>query len=90
MTVKELKQLVKDIPESQDDWTVVISKDAEGNGFSEFHDISFDDGDECSQYYDTDDRELCSYNENDHESFEEFREWVSKYPNLKPCIVLWP
>jgi len=36
MTVKEFKQLVADIPTSQDNWIVVISKDEEGNGFNEF------------------------------------------------------
>lgn len=90
MTVKEFKQIVNDIPESQDEWTVVISKDEEGNGFKEFYDLSNDDGEVCSQYFDASHRELISYNEDDYESFEEFEETIKDYSNLKPCIVLWP
>lgn len=90
MTVKEFKKLVQNIPESQDDWVVVISKDEEGNGFKEFHDISHDDNHICSQYFDESERELLSYNEDDYESFEEFEEDIKSYPHLKPCIVLWP
>lgn len=90
MTVKEFKQIVADIPESQDDWTVVISKDEEGNGFKEFHDLSNDDTHICSQYFDQPSNELCSYNEDDYESFEEFEYFLKDYPHLKPCIVLWP
>jgi len=90
MTVKEFKKLVKSIPKSQDDWTVVISKDEEGNGFNEFYEISHDDDDRCSQYFDESERELRSYNEDDYESFEEFKEQVREYDHLKPCIVLWP
>ena len=51
MTVKEFKKLVSEIPESQDDWVVVISKDEEGNEFKEFHCLSNDDGEICTQYY---------------------------------------
>lgn len=90
MTVKEFKQIVADIPESQDEWTVVISKDEEGNGFKEFYDLSHDDNHICSQYFDPSERELLSYNEDDYESFEEFEEDIKSYPHLKPCIVLWP
>jgi len=89
MTVKEFKQLVNDIPESQDEWIVVISKDEEGNGFKEFYELSNDDNHICSQYFDQPSNELCSYNEDDYENFEEFEESIKDYPHLKPCIVLW-
>lgn len=90
MTVKEFKKLVSEIPESQDDWTVVISKDEEGNGFNEFYEISHDDDDRCSQYFDESERELRHYNEDDYENLEEFEEAFKGWPDLKPCIVLWP
>ena len=90
MTVKELKQKVAEIPESQDEWTVVISKDEEGNGFSEFNCLSNDDNGICSQYFDEPSNELCQYNEDDYDNFEEFEEHVKEYSQLKPCIVLWP
>lgn len=90
MTVKEFKQIVSEIPESQDDWTVVISKDEEGNGFNEFRYLSKDDAHICSRYFDEPSNELCSYIQDDYENWEEFEEHIKDYPHLKPCIVLWP
>lgn len=92
MNVRDLKKVVAEIPEYQDDWLVVISTDEEGNGFSEFCTVSNDERDDqaCSQFFDIGDRELRSYNEDDYDSFEEFNEYVSTNKNLKPCIVLWP
>lgn len=87
MTVKEFKQLVNDIPESQDNWIVVISKNDEENGFHELYQISNSDGESCTQYYDVDDGEIRHYNEDDYENWEEF---IEERPYLKPCIVLWP
>lgn len=90
MTVKEFKTLVAEIPEFQDDWTVVVSMDEEGNGFSELSDMGRDEDDHCSQFFDAPSNELFCYNEDDFENFEEFEEQVKEYPHLKPCIVLWP
>lgn len=90
MTVKEFKKLVSKIPKSQDGWVVVISKDEEGNGFNEFNFLSNDGDERCTQYFDEPSSELCSYNEDDFESFEEFETHVNDYEHLKPCIVLWP
>jgi hypothetical protein len=90
MTVKEFKKLVQNIPESQDDWVVVVSRDEEGNGFNEFNFLSNDDGEICTQYYDELEGELRHYNEDDYEDFEEFVECVKDDLHLKPCIVLWP
>lgn len=87
MTVKEFKQIVNDIPSTQGDWIVVISKDEEGNGFNEFSCLSNDDDEICTQYYNESERELRHYNEDDYENFAEFIEECS---HLKPCIVLWP
>lgn len=90
MTVKEFKRLVSKIPNSQDDWIVVLSKDEEGNGFKELYCINNDNEKKCFQYFDEPSNELCSYNEDDFESFEEFETHVNDYEHLKPCIVLWP
>lgn len=90
MTVKEFKKLVAEIPESQDDWVVVISKDEEGNGFKELVEIINDGNHICSQYFDEPSNELCSYNEDDFENFEEFEYHIKEYSHLKPCIVIWP
>ena len=90
MTVKEFKQLVADIPTSQDNWIVVISKDEEGNGFNECTYLSNDDDEICTRYYDTDEGVIRHYNEDDYENWEEFEEFIEEYPHLKSCIVLWP
>lgn len=40
MTIKELKELIKDLP---DDMEIIMQKDAEGNGYSPLEDV----GTEC-------------------------------------------
>ena len=90
MTVKEFKERVASIPDTHDNWIVVISSDSEGNSFQEFHCVSADDKLPCTQYFDCNDGELYSYNEDDYDSFEEYEEHVVDDLDLTPCIVLWP
>jgi hypothetical protein len=92
MTVKEFKKIIAELPDHTNDWEVVMSKDAEGNGFNKLSNngISFDDDDICTQYFDENERDLFSHNEENYECFEEFLEIVMSDSNLKPCIVLWP
>ena len=90
MNVRTFKKLVSSIPESQDDWIVVISIDDEGNGFKELFDIDRDNNHVCTRYFDEPSNELCFYNDSDYKNFDEFEKVVSEYEHLKPCIVLWP
>lgn len=90
MTVKEFKNLVAAIPETLDGWKVVVSSDAEGNHFHELHDISHDDDENCTQYFDEQSDELNSYDEEEWDSFDDFTDLKNDYPHLQPCIVLWP
>lgn len=94
MTVAELKIALAELPKEFDNFLVVLSKDAEGNGFkplSEEFSFKINDEFKISEYfYDADERELVAYNESDYDSFEDFEEEVGECLYVEPCIVLWP
>ena len=90
MTVKEFKQLVAQIPDEQNDWIVVLSRDSEGNSFEELFEISKDEDEVCTQFFDEFSSELLSYEEDERGPYEDFISEIGEiYPYLKPCIVLW-
>jgi len=81
MTVKQLKEKLEKLNEND---IVIMSKDAEGNGFSPLSDLSEDSYEETTTAYgEVGIRELTPELEKQGYSEEDLN-------NGKPCVTLWP
>lgn len=99
MTVKELRQIINGIPQSQDKNIVVLS--SETFGYCELDqvdagnmfpiDFPLDGVDKQTLFYDPHSNEICFYDPIEFKTYDDFIKYVSQYPDqLFPCVVLLP
>lgn len=78
--IEELQEIVKESPDAADR-VVIMSRDPEGNGYSEYYGYGF-------QKYDETDGEVYP-DGSDEDSEEDEDEWEAP-EDAVPAIVLWP
>ena len=90
MTVKELRQIINGIPQSQDDNIIVLS--SETFGYCELDQVDAGNMltlDKQTLFFDPHANEICFYDPTEFKNYDDFIKHVSQYPDqLFPCVVL--
>ena len=96
MTVKELRDIVNSIPQSQDENVVVLDA-RDSFGFYELEEVytgsiyPVDGFGKQTYFFDPYSNEICNYDSVEFKTYDDFIKHVSQYPDqLFPCVVLLP